>query len=379
MADAPPTSAFLGGQGIPVDPKDIESELEALWGPAAEQTGGPDLDHPAVTKVVLANVIVSALSPESARIATVLNEVVARYPCRAIILRTSDDTERRVGAEVTALCHLPAPGLPQVCSEQIILSAGPRALDLLPGAVRPLLESDLPCILWWTDSFRETSALFCELNGEATRVILDRPDPIADPSFLQVQGDPGRTRDSAWYGITPWRELIAQFFDARDQRDGLRHIRSVEIEVITPLADRPPRAAAWLVAWLAGQLGWTPAERTYDRDNGLRSTFQGPDGAVVVTVRNRVSADANAAQIARFCLTTEEDGGEGTLHLTRPTPQAEEVRIEVCSATHCNLPRRARAPVMDTARQIASALEAGRHDSAYLNALPHVLWLLGLS
>lgn len=372
------TSAFLDGQGIPVDPKDIESELEALWGPAAEQAGGPDLDHPAVTKVVLANVIVSALSPETARTASVLDEVAARYPCRAIILRKSDDAERRVRAEVSALCHLPAPGMPQVCSEQIVLYAGPGALDLLPGAVRPLLESDLPCILWWTDSLRETSALFTELNGEATRVILDRPDPAADPGFLKVPTDRDRTRDAAWYGITIWRELLAQFFDARCHRDGLDRIAAVEIRTISPLGDRPARAATWLVAWLAGQLGWRPVARSFDPARGLDATFEGPSGTIAVAICNKVDAQAAAARITEVRVTTKEPGGEGMLHLTRSVHHPDEVRIDISSATHCNLPRRVRAPEADVAHQVASALQAGRQDLAYQNALPRALWLLGL-
>ena len=35
------SDAFLSGQGIPVDPRDIETELTRLWGPAAERVGGP--------------------------------------------------------------------------------------------------------------------------------------------------------------------------------------------------------------------------------------------------------------------------------------------------------------------------------------------------
>ena len=52
------TDSFLEGQGIPVDLRDIETELAKLWGPAAEQVGGPELENPHVTRIVLANLVV---------------------------------------------------------------------------------------------------------------------------------------------------------------------------------------------------------------------------------------------------------------------------------------------------------------------------------
>ena len=142
------TDSFLEGQGIPVDLREIETELMKLWGPAAEQVGGPELENPHVTRIALANLVVESLEGDGECLRGVLETVIARFPCRAIVMRGADDPERRIAAEVSALCHLPAPGLPQVCSERIVLRAGPGAVDLLPGAVRPLLEADLPFVLW---------------------------------------------------------------------------------------------------------------------------------------------------------------------------------------------------------------------------------------
>src|SRR5919107_2026463 len=210
-----PSDAFLHGEGVPVELRDIEAELTRLWGPAAEQVGGPDLDHPSVTRVVLANLIVSGWGPSSSRIDETLDELVSRYPSRVIVLRRSDSPQRRIAAEVAAVCHLPAPGRPQVCSERIVLRAGPAALDLLPGAVRPLLETDLPFVLWWTYDPRLDEALFRDLAGECSRLILDLPDPGADPGALRLGLDPtinAYARDAAWFGLARWRELVAQFF-----------------------------------------------------------------------------------------------------------------------------------------------------------------------
>ena len=261
MAEAT-SDAFLSGQGIPVEPGQIESELTRLWGPAAERAGGPDQESPNVTRIVLANLVVEA-GPECPEcLEAALDTVVARYPCRAIVLRRTSEPGRKVGAEVAALCHLPAPDKPQVCSERIVLRAGPEAVDLLPGAVRPLLEANLPFVLWWTDDPRTSPDLFRDLAVECSRLVLDMADPQAEPEALKFGLDPSINpymRDSAWFGITRWRELVAGFFDGPNAVDLISRITAIEVRAEVPGASsaKVPRVAAWLVAWLAGQLGWT--------------------------------------------------------------------------------------------------------------------------
>src|SRR5208283_3184640 len=167
------SDAFLQGQGIPVDLREIESTVERLC-------------------------------PEAEKLRPVVEEVVTRYPCRAIVVRCSDETERRITAEVSAVCHLPDPGLPQVCSERIVLHAGPNAVDLVAGAVRPLLEADLPFLLWWTTDPRSNEALFRDLGDECSRLLLDLPDPGTPAAALRLGLDPAIcscSRDTAWYGL----------------------------------------------------------------------------------------------------------------------------------------------------------------------------------
>ena len=181
------TDSFLEGQGIPVDLPNIETELAKLWGPAAEQVGGPDLENPHVTRIVLANLVVESLDGDAESLGPVLETVIARFPCRAIVVRGSDDPNRRITAEVSALCHLPAPGLPQVCSERIVLHAGPNAVDLVPGAVRPLLEADLPLVLWWTGDPQEARGA---LPRPGRRVLAAGPRP-ARPRRRSRRAPPG--------------------------------------------------------------------------------------------------------------------------------------------------------------------------------------------
>src|SRR5204863_6236186 len=144
----------------------------------------PVPERPNVTRIVLANLVLIGQAADPARLRDALDTVTTRFPCRTIVVRRTDEPGRAVAAEVSALCHLPAPGLPQVCSERIVLRAGPNARDLVPGAVRPLLEAELPMVLWWTGDPRSHEELFRDLAHECSRLVLDLPDPGAEGGAL---------------------------------------------------------------------------------------------------------------------------------------------------------------------------------------------------
>jgi glucose-6-phosphate dehydrogenase assembly protein OpcA len=384
MSDAT-AAPFFEGQGISVELRDVEAELTKLWGPAALELAGSDALTPHVTRVVLANLVVECLGGNALALEPVLETVMARFPCRAILLCVADDLDRRVTAEISALCHLPSPGLPQVCSERIVLRAGKNAVDLLPGAVRSLLEANLPHLLWWTGDPRMHEPLFRELAVMCSRLVLDLPDPGGEAGALKLGLDPALgacSRDSAWFGLARWRELVAQFFDAPGEIEKLRRIESVTIDAISSDPAHPPRAAVWLLAWLAGQLDWKP--KSYERrppaeDNScaLVARFQGPSGDVESTIVTRSIPGCTTArsQLAGLTLKTGGPAGE-TFRLVRPWPGSPAVLVETETQGSVRLPRGIEAPELDPARRIATALESSSTDVAYRNARPIALWLM---
>jgi glucose-6-phosphate dehydrogenase assembly protein OpcA len=379
MADAT-SDAFLSGQGIPVETNQIESELTRLWGPAAELAGGPEPENPNVTRVVLANLVVEAGPDCPECLEATLDTVVQRHPCRAIVLRRTDDPGRSIAAEVAALCHLPTPGKPQVCSERIVLRAGSEGIDLLPGAVRPLLEANLPFVLWWTEDPRGTESVFLNLAHESSRLILDLPDPSADPQGVRFGLDPSVNpfaRDTSWFGITRWRELVAQFFDGPDPIAMLSKLRSVEITAEVPGDPQIPRVAAWLVAWLAGQLGWKPVERRELAPGHLEATFRSSTGEVAIAIKAVGFDPSGVARILGVNLATSGVDGPNTYHLTRLDPESPRVRVNMSSPHACALPRVVLSAEMDPADRVTAALESGRLDPPFTRGLPHLLWLLG--
>ncbi len=374
---------FLEGHGVPVALADVEAELARLWGPAGVEAGG-DEGEPAVTRVALANLIVECLD-DPARVASVLETVMAHYPCRAIVLCSSDATDRRIEAEASALCHLPAPGLPQVCSERIVLRAGPSAHDLFPGAVRPLLEPDVPLILWWTSDPTTRPGLYRELAAECSRVIVDLPDPIA-PTALALGLDRAVhpfSRDSAWFAITGWRELIAQLFDPACLAGALDQIAQVVVEVDASRLETPPRPGLWLVAWLAGQLGWKPTGRPTitpaEGSSRLDARFESASGPVEIALVARLSTTRLPDPVvAGVTITCRDPRGESILRLARQSPLAPAVRIDVTSPEACRLPRVVDSTDPKPEERIAAALASARLDPPFDRALTIATRLLGV-
>jgi glucose-6-phosphate dehydrogenase assembly protein OpcA len=379
------SDAFLQGQGIPVELRDVEMTLEQLWGPAADMIGGPERENPNVTRIVLANLVIERLSKSAASLRPVVEEVVARYPCRVIGVRESDDKERRVTAEVSAYCHLPDPGMPQVCSERILLRAGPDSVGLIAGAIRPLLEADLPLVLWWTTDPLAHEPLFRDLGDECSRLLLDLPDPGTSAQALALGLDPAIcacSRDTVWYGLARWRELVAGFFDLPCHRETLPRINSLRIEALSPDPAKPPRLAIWLAAWMAGQLDWkrqgTPVNQATEDGSSFSAAFLGPRGslAVEIVTRGLPSGVPSFPRLNGVTIAAIGPEGTETFCLSRPGPDSPDVRIAAKAPGYCRLPSMVLAPEPDLPDRIAAALETSRHDPPFDNARPIALWLL---
>src|SRR5262249_34332022 len=138
-----------------------------------------------------------------------------------------------------------------------------------------------------------------------------------------------------------------------------------------------PRLALWLAAWLAGQLGWRQNGRPQRTADGLHASFTEGEKTIDVEIVTVIDSKQTGPRIQGLTLTTHPtaDGSE-TFHLYHPTPQTDEVRIEINSPHYCTLPRSVVAPHMDHARRVSAALESSRYDESFQHALPHLFWLL---
>ena len=102
--------------------------------------------------------------------------------------------------------------------------------------MQPLLKPDLPIYLWWLGEPPGDDPTFLKLVEISNRVIVDstsffNPEQdILTLSLLHQNFPEYALSDLNWGRITPWRELVVQFFDVLEYRQYLSGITSIEIE-----------------------------------------------------------------------------------------------------------------------------------------------------
>lgn len=261
---------FAAGRDRYVDVDQVNRQLGELW-----QTAAGAADEPAaglITRACMASLVVHTESETRRdRVTEIVRALTSRYPCRAIVLlaepAAAGDT---LTASITAHCHLAGGGGKQVCCEQVSLHATGGGVKRVRGAVLPLLESDLPVILWWDGNGPPRSGLFDQLRADADRIIFDSTGwdraagdaagVLAELAGL-LAGDERSTRrygDLSWTRLRIWRELTADLFDDPAAREHLDRLTRV---TVTHGQGPGARLRAQLYGgWLARQLNWSAAE-----------------------------------------------------------------------------------------------------------------------
>ena len=163
-------------------------------------------------------------------------------------------------AAVRLHCEPPEIGREPVCCEQIVLTAsGAVAARRLPGAVLPLLVTDVPSFVYWSKGNPFRSPILKDLEPAIDRLIVDSftfaaPDldladvaaAIDNPRFQAI------VSDLSWARLAAWRYQTAQIFDPANMRPYLKRVRRARLRYYagTPIL-------AWIFGgWLASRLGW---------------------------------------------------------------------------------------------------------------------------
>jgi glucose-6-phosphate dehydrogenase assembly protein OpcA len=250
-----------------VDASKLEKELARMWAEMSAPKG--DGRHAGVVRACVLNLIVYAANEEErAEVDGLLEAVVERHPCRAIVLMAERDaSEARLEAYVSTRCRLSTLGSKQICGEQVTIEASGAAVDTASTAVAPLLVPDVPVFLWWKDIPHYEDRLFDRLTEMADRVVIDSASfdhPHKDLLRLAkiIEGDEMRVSDLNWGRLTSWRSLVASFWDVTDYRASLAQIVRVSIEYDPPdrAHDEIAPKALLALGWIASCLGWEVVE-----------------------------------------------------------------------------------------------------------------------
>ena len=314
-----------------------------------------------VTRASLFN-LVSYSETDAARdhATEVISALTSRHPCRAIVL-LAQPTEPvdELTASITAHCHLAGGGQKQVCCEQISIYAAGKSVSHLGTAVLPLLESDLPTVLWWNGNFLEQPELFRRLSAVSDRVLFDSslwPSPrkhLADLSKT-IAGNPRTSfADLSWTRLNLWRRLAAEAFDEPHCRAALASVRRVE--VVHGCGPGAALRALLLGTWVAAQLGWTADES--------RARIQ---------LKARKEDDATAVGVVAFTIAGDDfdvcvhkNHGERTASATVSMPAA------------CGLPRKRAFWPTDDASLLSQELDRSTPHKVYEHALALAVQIQG--
>src|SRR5262245_10103524 len=151
-----------------VDPSTIDRELRKMWSEASA-----DPAHPVIRARIL-NLVIFVDAQGLGEAGNAAAELAAGHPSRTIIVGMNPGAaESRLEAEVSARCNLSFGRRPQICSEQIVITADGRSVDDVHGLVSPLLTSDLRTFLWWRMAGWPHGHSFEVLSDTCDRVLLD--------------------------------------------------------------------------------------------------------------------------------------------------------------------------------------------------------------
>jgi glucose-6-phosphate dehydrogenase assembly protein OpcA len=262
------------GAPIPVAVDYVEAQLVELWrdvAEAAQAKGGAQ----SVTTAQVLNLVVQAGSYESAnKYVESIERITGRHPARVIVATTdAAEPQMPVQAWVSIHCQLPPAGGRQVCSEQVTVAAGKESERRMSAAIIPLLLPDLPVFLWWPEGDPFDEYVFRNLADSLNRLIVDSahfetPEGTVAKMSVQLKSQWPKiaVTDMNWGRLTPWREMVADFFDPPNMRPYLERIGHVNVEYALPEDGRVPvnrTQALMLAGWLASRLGWECADNTY--------------------------------------------------------------------------------------------------------------------
>jgi len=185
-------------------------------------------------------------------------------------------------------------------------------MDRLPSLVRPLLVSDLPVYLWWREPLDCESLLLNSLAKAADRIIVDSAT-LGDQNFKTLESLIQKTSpwaavsDLSWAALTPWRMLLAGFFDLPELHPYLRQISRVEFSCIGAGSPHLPTQAALLAAWLSSTLGWKPVSAPTWSEQGVCEWALTEGNRPVRIVTKLLSAERLADSLGSVKLLTETE------------------------------------------------------------------------
>jgi glucose-6-phosphate dehydrogenase assembly protein OpcA len=352
--DVKPSLERLIDHFMPVEPANIEAEFDRIW---QDVSSGPDNSS---VRLRVSNFLAWGTEAEaSERFERIMETLAQRHPCRGMLAVTAVDA-KDIEASISAHCWRTASGGRHICSEEILLRAGPRNESRLASAVLALLVPELPVHLWMPGDPVALQRLPEELLHVVDRMYADAgaagsPEAslralmglVAEPEPVFV--------DLAWQRGRVWRDLVAQLFDGPAPRGELDRLQRIRIE---GGADCISAEALLLAGWLASRLDFSTASVSRSGVEIAATYYDGSRGVGIELAPSTVELP-----LGLISLTTPASEFLVELH-------AESGHLHVRSTLEAEPVHRTVAPEADDDVSVLStALDDVSDPSVYLEAL----------
>jgi hypothetical protein len=267
--------------GKKVQLQNVEEELSHLWRMSADNLRTSQNIN---VRTSVLNLVICAPDIETAQRASklmrdLLSTHIARFTL--LVLNSNQDAPSSVSSWVTLRSFPIISDVMRHNFEQVTLLISGSAVHSAVSIVQPLLKPDLPIYLWWLNDPPQNSPAFTDLVKMSTRVVVDShtffqaEEGIRLLSSYIQQEATSAISDLNWGRVTPWRELVAQFFDVAEYRPYLAGVHFIEIEhAATPESGHirteqgdvspDPIEALLLAGWLKTVLNWKLSSDTTD-------------------------------------------------------------------------------------------------------------------
>lgn len=388
----------------------IEQELDSSWREAnayLASTAG----HGIARNSVLTLVVITQGLTEAQLLLDAIHTLSSQHPSRAIIV-SADPNQSGQEMQAHIATYVDKNGVSY--GEDIVIEAQRDAVRHLPGVVLPLIVSGLPSVLWWTGEPPWGTELLEALVDGSDRFVVDTSEVTrAERSFVSLADIMRRklarcaVSDISWTSQTPWRDMVAQFFDGLDMRPYLSGIERVTIEYAAGEEDTHTNSSqAYLFSgWLASRLGWRISGALPGGVDGNRQhTLQDSTGHVInleINARynvpqrhwwnhepqatpggNGAHASSSSSPWVRVGalmsvhITSRVGGQRGTFAVARERDLAHATTL--CQAPNCNVPSQTRhLQSLGERELLAEQLRYLGHDPVYEEALTATSLLIG--
>lgn len=277
-----------------VDISEIHDELTAMWadgqsphivsGPFGEQVDASLGGGQEQMRANTLNLVAVAPTLDIAEMAlSTVSQLRDFLPTRTIIVVTDPALKRPKTWHIDLQINETGSkdDSPGIRFETITFWTDQSSAGVLSSVISPLLISELPTFLWWPSGEFRNNAIFEDLSLIADRLVFDSArlgnDAHAVADYRSLIDDPSDplVGDFTWLRLTPWRQLVAQFFDPQDTRQSLEYIDSLTIAYAQERKDRGSGFAAALLicGWIGSRLGWEIIEPLEPRKAGGWTAF----------------------------------------------------------------------------------------------------------